>query len=370
MTLTLHYRFGLMTACLLLMAVNACASEAPESSTADAPPAGTVAVPAALETKAVATANADAADDPAIWAAAAGTTAILGGETVQGFIAGTDKKAGLYFYGLDGRELQFLPEGLLNNVDLREDVSVAGRKQVVIGASDRGRMGVALYLYDPSSTDPANQVRRWGFIRSDLDEPYGFCLGKSGAELHAILIGKDGQARQYRIDSTGGEPRGIEVRRFAIGSQSEGCVVDDGSARLYIGEEAKGLWSYSFAPDGGDQRKLVQGVDGSGRLVADVEGVALMRDADRTFVLVSSQGDSAFAVWQVNGKAPIYRGRFKVGAGVDADAVSGTDGIDARGGMVGTFPEGIIVVQDDENDGQAQNFKLVDWREIRRALGL
>src|SRR3546814_3135471 len=85
--------------------------------------------------------------------------------------------AGLYVFGLDGRKLQFLPDGLLNNVDLRI-ATVGGREQVILGASDRGRMGIALYIFDPASTNPANVVRPWGFIRSDVAEPYGFCMGR------------------------------------------------------------------------------------------------------------------------------------------------------------------------------------------------
>ena len=53
------------------------------------------------------------------------------------------------------------------------------------------------------------------------------------------------------------------------------------------------------------------------------------------------------------------------------DGVTGTDGIDALGGRVGArFPEGVVVVQDDVNDGGSQNFKYIDWRDIRTALGL
>ena len=55
-----------------------------------------------------------------------------------------------------------------------------------------------------------------------------------------------------------------------------------------------------------------------------------------------------------------------------------TDGVAALGGPVGPFPEGLVVVQDDvDSDGEEpstvrarQNFKLVDWREVKRALGL
>jgi 3-phytase len=58
-----------------------------------------------------------------------------------------------------------------------------------------------------------------------------------------------------------------------------------------------------------------------------------------------------------------------VEAGV-VDAVTGTDGLAALGGPVGPFPEGLIVIQDDVNDIGTQNFKYVDWRAVKAALGL
>ncbi|MFN7619965.1 MAG: phytase, partial [bacterium] len=62
-------------------------------------------VTARLETPSVGTAGQDAADDPAIWTSPAPVT--IGGVATRGFVAGTDKKAGLYIYGLDGAILQF-----------------------------------------------------------------------------------------------------------------------------------------------------------------------------------------------------------------------------------------------------------------------
>lgn len=349
--------------------VTIAATALPGCATAPAPAvrAQTVNVPASAETTAVGTANADAADDPAIWSAAAGTTARFGDALVDGWVAGTDKKAGLYIFGLDGRQLQFLPEGLLNNVDLRE-VEVDGRRQVVIGASDRRRMGVALYIFDPHATGLDNQVRPWGFIRSDVAEPYGFCMGVLNGRPHAILIGKDGQVREYRVSAHGDLATGDEVRRFAVGSQSEGCTVDEANGHLYVGEEAVGVWRYGFGTDS-TARTRIQAVDASGRLVADVEGMTLIRDGARTYLIVSSQGDSAFAVWRVGAGEPRYVGRFHVAAGDGVDEVTTTDGVDARSGPVGPYPEGLIVVQDDQNEG-AQNFKYVDWRRVREALGI
>lgn len=362
--------FGIMTNVTALVAAPLCAGACATPSQTDqiVMSAPTAAVHAAAETEAVGTANADAADDPAIWAAPAGALVEVAGRPVPGFIAGTDKKAGLHIFGLDGRRLQFIPDGLLNNVDLRDGVIVDGRPQVVIAASDRGRMGVALYLYDPAGQG-GNAVRPWGFIRSDVVEPYGFCMGLIGGVPHAILIAKDGGVRQYRIEAGPNGGVGTEVRRFAVGTQSEGCVVDDRAGYLYIGEEDVGVWRYRLDPASGDARIPVQPVDASGRLVADVEGMTLLRDGSSTYLIVSSQGDSAFSVWRVDEAIPAYRGRFRVAAANGIDGVTGTDGIDARGGPVGPYPEGLVVVQDDQNEG-AQNFKLIDWREIRRALGL
>lgn len=326
-------------------------------------------VMATLETPSVGTADQDAADDPAIWAAR--TPATLNGARIAGFVAGTDKKAGLYIYGLDGAVLQFLPDGLLNNVDVAEGLTIGGKPMVLLGASDRGpgRMGMSLYLFDPAATDAANAVRPWGLIGSDLGEPYGFCFARVEGRIHAILVGKDGQVRQSVIAADAdGRPAATEVRRFAVGSISEGCAADEASDSLFIGEEPVGVWRYGLSPASGEARTLVQGVDGE-RLTADVEGATVIEDGGERYLIVSSQGDSGFGVWRLDGGSPVWVGRFAVHDGV-VDSVTGTDGLDALGGPVGPFPQGLVVVQDDVNDRGTQNFKYIDWRDIRRALNL
>lgn len=324
-------------------------------------------VRARLETPSVGTAGQDAADDPAIWASAAPVT--IGGVPTQGFVAGTDKKAGLYIYGLDGAVLQFLPEGLLNNVDLIEGLAVGGRPQVVLGASDRtpGKTGVALYLFDPTGEDG---VRRWGAITSDVVEPYGFCFARRGAELHAILVGHEGEVRQFVLTAdAAGRPDAREVRRFEIGTISEGCAADEATDALYIAEENVGVWRYRLDPAAGAARTLVQPI-AQGVLVADAEGLTIIEDGDARYLIGSSQGDSTLPVWRVDGPEPVYSGRFVVEDGA-VDRVTGTDGVDALGGPVGdAFPEGLVVVQDDVNDAGTQNFKYIDWRDIRAALNL
>lgn len=339
-----------------LLPLCGCATQSAQVATA--PSAPTVEVPAAGETVAVATQMADAADDPAIWTSASGRVSFAG-KTQDGIVLGTDKKAGLYVFALTGESLQFLPEGLLNNVDLRGQGD-----GFVAGASDRGRMGVALWRFAGQG-----DLRPAGFVKSDLAEPYGFCMGRIHGALVAVLIGKDGQVREYALTDDGTTITGTERRRYAVGSQSEGCTIDDASATLFIGEELKGVWRYPLDGVPGT-RTLLAGL-GDGRLVADVEGATLLRDGGETFLIVSSQGDSAFAVWKVDGApgAERYLGRFRVTAKGGVDAVSGTDGLDAWSGPIGPFSKGLIAVQDDVNDGGAQNFKLVDWAAVRAALG-
>jgi len=78
---------------------------------ADAVAIKTLELSATGETVPVGTMARDAADDPAIWRNVDDPTKSL--------IIGTDKRAGLYVFGMDGSKKFFLPEGELNNVDVR-----------------------------------------------------------------------------------------------------------------------------------------------------------------------------------------------------------------------------------------------------------
>lgn len=354
----------------LVMALLAgCARPCCTAPVGDAAGIVTVSVPAAGETVPVATANADAADDPAIFANRQGGDVRFGDKTTPGLILGTDKKAGLYVFALDGSVLQFLPEGRLNNVDLIADADLdpaARDGGFIAGASDRSadRMGVTLYRFRPGG-----MLKPAGFIPSVSGEPYGFCMGVRDGTPLAVLVMKDGTVVQYALKEDGDTITGTEEKRYAIGSQSEGCVVDSIRNQLYVGEEDVGIWRYSTDP--ADTARLQVAPVGDGRLVADVEGMSLIADDEAQYLVVSSQGDSAFAVFRLNDDAaPTFAGRFRVVPANGVDGVSGTDGVAAFTGPIGRFKSGLVVTQDDDNDGQAQNFKLIDWAAVRTALKL
>lgn len=320
-------------------------------------PAGlaqTVQVEARGETLPVGTANADAADDPAIWRDPARPTRSL--------VVGTDKKAGLYVYGLDGQVRHFEAAGRLNNVDLLD----MGRHGLIVVASDRNDEAQArlrLYRLDTRR----GTLAALGTVGGGAGEAYGVCLLRHGRDLHAFSVLKDGAIHQIRIAfSTDGAPAGTLVRSLKLATQTEGCVADPRTATLYVGEEARGIWAFDARPGAPVEGRLVAPVDGA-QLVADVEGLALMPQGRKGgWLVASSQGDNAYALFRLPGLMPA--GRFRVRA-ARFGATEETDGIAIAPGSFGkTFPQGLFVAQDGANAPAAQNFKLVSWRDVLHAL--
>ena len=307
-------------------------------------------VRATAETEPVGTAHRDAADDPAIWRNAADPAASL--------IVATDKRAGLHVYGLGGKQLAFDPAGRLNNVDLID----LGERGILVAASDRNdEANAKLRLY---RLDPAGPwLIRLGAVSGGKGEAYGICL-VSGADgtVHAFSVLKEGLIEQVAISFDGKSATGKTVRSLRVPSQPEGCVVDTRTNSLFVGEEKAGIWRFDARDDGPAQGNLVAKVDGK-NLVADVEGLAIAPEgADGGWLIASSQGDNSYAIYRLPDMA--LAGRFRVAQG-QFGSVEDTDGIALALGDFGpTFPGGLFVAQDGENQPNAQNFKLVPWATV------
>lgn len=325
---------------------------------AGGPPAQTAAVRASAET-APAPSIEDAADDPAIW--------VNNAEPAASLILGTDKQTGLYVYDLSGAEVGRLQVGPLNNVDLRQDGPSSFDVAV---ASNDGRNAVSVFSIDRRSGAVAALTE---FATGKI-EPYGICLGLAEEGYDAFVTYKDGTIQVFRLD-LGASPSMALLRTVKLASQLEGCVVDEAQSLLFVGEEAKGFWSIRL-DDMNAAPALIDTVGSASGLVADVEGVSLWRGAGEDgYLVVSAQGASRFVIYD---RKPPHAalGAFRVdeAAGRPAiDEVTGTDGIDVVSAALGDmYPRGLLVVQDDVNSAPAanQNFKLVDWREVERLLGL
>lgn len=299
----------------------------------------------------------DAADDPAIWP---------GSDSQAPLILGTDKDRGLYVYNLDGTERDFLAVGRVNNVDVRQNFALPGPRRDIAIASDRTHIALAVFLIDPET----GNVEPWPVIPlNNVTDPYGACLYQSRqGGLYAFVTDKGpGTVVQLQLRYDGeGVISGEEVRRFTLGTTTEGCVADDRTGQLYLGEENVAIWRIGAEPDDDIMPVRFAEVDNR-RLSADVEGLALIEAGESGgYLVASSQSDNHYAVYEL--ESGEYVTRFNIAAGA-VDEVTHTDGIEIHAGPLGdAYPGGLLVVQDDANDTGGQNFKLVDLRQVREFL--
>ncbi|HKX79322.1 MAG TPA: phytase [Novosphingobium sp.] len=332
-----------------LLAALACSACVTTPAPIDSLPA--VSVTATAETAPVGTAAADAADDPAIWRNPA--------DPAKSLIVATDKKAGLHVYGLGGASKNFDPSGRLNNVDLLD----MGDRGVIVAASDRNDpLNARLRLYRLDTA--AAKLMPLGVVEGGKGEAYGVCLWRNGSALHAFSVLKDGTIEEYRLDGLdGATPTATRVLTRKLKTQTEGCVADPRNGTLYVGEEDVGVWRFA---QGQAQGVLVAPADGK-HLVMDTEGLAILPEgAGGGYLVASSQGDNAYALYRLPGMEPA--GRFRIAAG-PFGATEETDGIELKGGDFGPdYPEGLFVAQDGHNQPHAQNFKLVSWKAVMEAV--
>ena len=317
---------------------------------------------ASAETAPVGTSNADAADDPAIWRNAATPSASL--------IVGTDKKAGLYVYGLNGEVKSFFDAGAVNNVDL-----IGGPEEALVVASDRNdKTHSRIALFTLRFDDPV--LKPLGAVESGPGEAYGICLQRRdvSADLSTVTAYaaiKDGTVREVML--TRREDGGYDGklrRQWKLGSQIEGCVTSPRSGDLYIGEEDVGIWRIrTMIMDAAPQPEAFATTGAGDGLVADVEGLAYAANfGGADYLITSSQGDNAYALFDAVDGRPL--GRFRIVDGV-VDGTSETDGIELALGDFGPdYPDGLFIAQDGSNPGAAQNFKLVSWSSVLKALSL
>ena len=332
-----------------------CSEEPPVVARTDLP-----AVHAVVETEPV-RGQGDAADDPAIW--------IHPQDASLSLVLGTDKRRGLSVYDLSGREVQFLPRGRINNVDLRQGVAMAGGPATLAVATNRTERAMDIF-----TVSAEGQVELALAQALEIGDPYGICmhLGASGI-AYAYVNGSDGEYEIWRLNE-GGELKPERIDRFSLPTKPEGCVVDDRTGIAYIGEEEHGIWKMPARAGGFEAKTLLDSVE-SDRLTADVEGLDIYRTAQgRAILVASSQGDYTFAFYDLD-DGDRYLGSVRVAD----DPTSGIDGAEETDGLAVSavnlgpgFEQGVLVVQDGFNrlPEERQNFKLVPFGSVLAALNL
>ncbi len=314
----------------------------------------------------------DAADDPAIWRHPTDPSLSL--------VIGNDKGGALDVYTLTGTRIQQFTGGFFGNVDVRYGVPTAnGPVDVAVVY----RAGIRVYRIDPVTRQLSNiSDSSGGSITSPVGGE-GLCLYKSpvSSSFFVFVNNRDGGIAQLRLSDTDGDGliEGTTVRQWDVGGETEGCVADDDLGDLYISEELVGVWKYGAEPtdptNTAGRVSVERTTTGGGRIRADAEGIALVRQPNGTgYVIVSSQAGSntlnSYFVYERQGNNAFVR-EFRVVTGPATDGCGWTDGIDALAADLGpAFPQGLFVCQDNSNTAPAagaQNFKLVP---LERVVGL
>lgn len=302
----------------------------------------------------------DVIDDPAVWHHPAVAS--------QSLILATDKRAGLDVYNMQGKRVQQLAVGRLNNVDVRYGLSWRGKAHDIAAASSRDDNSLQLFAIDASG-----KLHDAGKVNTGLTDIYGLCMYQNTTDKKVFVFvnDKSGVIEQYQIDANGADWQGRLVRSLKVPTQPEGCVADDISAELFVGEEDAGIWRFAANAAAGSEGEKIILVDGE-RLVDDVEGLALAQSGDKRYLVVSSQGNDSYVVYDA--AAPYseqLRFRITTNPVLGIDGTSETDGLEVTTRSLGPgFEQGALIVQDGRNrmPEQGQNLKLVPWQYILQQL--
>ena len=318
-------------------------------------------ITADLETDAVASKpGTDAADDPAIW--------VNMENPEKSLILGTNKMGGIHVYNMDGKELQYIKSGCMNNIDLRDNFQLNDQEVVLVAASNCSYNTISLFYIDKNTNLLSDSILN---IKSSVDLVYGLCMYKSEItnKYYVIVNGEGADVEQWEIYTENNELKYKLVRNFKVSSKPEGMVADDSEGILYIGVEEEGILILNAEPEFEFETKWLKGSNPEYQSVvtSDIEGLALYKSNTSTYLIASSQGNFSYAVFET-GENNKYLFSFVIDDDI-IDGVIETDGIEVVNFPFNEkFSKGMLVVQDGYNFSndtiQAQNFKYISWEKI------
>jgi 3-phytase len=306
----------------------------------------------------------DAADDPAIWTNTE--------KPEESLVLGTNKKGGIHVYDLNGKELQYLPVGCINNIDLRDNFIYKDQDIVLVAASNCSLNTISLFYIDKETYKLSDTILN---IKSNVDLVYGICMYKSSItnKYYVFVNGEGADVEQWEIASNKNSLEGTLVRSFKVSSRPEGMVADDIDGILYIGVEEEGILKIKAEPEYEFETLWLSGSNPTdySLISSDIEGLALYKTDSKTYLIASSQGNFSYPVFEV-GNPDKYLFSFVIDDG-EIDGVIETDGLEVVNfSFDDKFPKGMLVVQDGynfKNDSiQSQNFKYISWEKIEALI--
>jgi|GEM_PF-641140 len=317
-------------------------------------------------------------DDPAIY--------YNQNNPAKSIVIGTKKNLGLSVYNLDGKEIQSINPGNVryNNVDIINNFNFDEGQADIAIASDRNNDSLSIFKINPGDQSLTNitstQLSNANASIFGIDDgdraAYGLAAYKSpvdGKSYVFVTQNNGNQIAQLQLseDSAGNVTADV-VRTLTIPSgrgQAEGLVIDRDTGTLYVGQENFGIYKFDAEVNGSKEFTVVDSIaNGSGQLKSDIEGLSIYYgDNGKGYLIASSQGNNSYATYDRQGNNE-FLGSFQIGNNNGIDGVQATDGIDiSNRNFGGDFSDGIVVVQDGQNENNTTNFKYVSFKELADA---
>lgn len=279
-------------------------------------------------------------------------------------VIANDKSAlgALYVYDLEGNLIA--KSGHMNRpvgVSVRYDIELAGEKIDVIGCGIRTTNQVKLFKIDPETRQLTDITTEQGISSGFPDKTYGFCLYKrlSDGKLFAFVSRKetdDIHQIEFHDDGTG-KFAGTIVRKFGKRNQRsfvEGMVADDEYGYFYCCDEQYAILKY-YADPSIKRDPFIRSFGLGDGIRGDREGLGIYRQPKgRGYLIVSSQGDSTFKIYDRAGNNKFIKSAHLRG-------VTKTDGIGVTAlSIPPKYPTGLFAAHNDSEN----NYLFFDWYEF------
>lgn len=304
------------------------------------------------------------ADDPAIW--------IHPTDPGKSVIIGTDKEdnGGLHVWDMSGKQIQFVPLGNPNNVDVRYGMLVGGQLIDIVATNLRSNpKQIKIFKVHPADGTLTDVTTTGGILTPQLADPYGICLYKRPSDGAMFVIestqsGATENLHQYRLEDDGaGKVKGTYVRAIGNGVIAdfvEGIVADDELGYIYASDEPNAIRKFYADPDRGDNSQIVAfGTDDG--ISGDREGLGIYKcPRGAGYLVASSQGNSTVKIYRREGE-PGDPHKHTLLTTIITNGSAQTDGLDITNMPTSVnFPNGFLV----KHDAPGRRFVLYAWEDI------
>jgi len=296
-------------------------------------------------------------DDPAIW--------INPNDASKSIVFGTDKDTdgAIYAFDLDGKIIEAKTiRGLKrpNNVDVEYGFQLNDSTKVdIIAFTERERQQIRLFsVPDMKPLDGGGFPVFVDEKNPEAKLPMGIALYKSPDTKHVYAIvgrktgPKHGYLYQYQLvsDSLGVHTELVrQFGEFSGKKEIEAIAVDDENGIIYYSDEGHCIRKYYAEPSKTNTEIYCFGGE---YFKEDIEGMAIAKYDDKSFIIVSNQQAGTFNIFDLETNAFIKE--LNLGT-------LETDGCDVTTAALGDkFPNGLFVSMNDE-----MNFFFHDLAKLK-----